>query len=56
MSGDRPRFAGSLSAEDVAYTFTALKELGPKVRWGADVQQFVDSATATSSSPQIRDT
>ena len=34
------------SAEDVAYTFTALKELGPKVRWGVDVQKFVESAEA----------
>jgi peptide/nickel transport system substrate-binding protein len=34
------------SAEDVAYTFTALKELGAQVRWGVDVQQFVESAVA----------
>lgn len=34
------------SAEDVAYTFTMLKELGPKVRWGVDVQKFVESAEA----------
>src|SRR5262249_41725047 len=35
------------SAEDIAYTLTALKDLGSKVRWGVDVQQFVDTATAT---------
>lgn len=34
------------SAEDVAYTFTMLKELGSQVRWGVDVQQFVESAEA----------
>ena len=30
------------SAEDVAYTFNKLVEVGSKVRWGADVQQFLD--------------
>ncbi len=34
------------SAEDVAFTFESLKALGPKVRWGVDVQQFVESAKA----------
>lgn len=34
------------SAEDVAYTFTMLKELGSQVRWGVDVQKFVESAEA----------
>ena len=38
------------SAEDVAYTFTALKELGSQVRWGVNVQQFVDSAEAIDES------
>ena len=37
------------TAEDIAYTLTALKDLGSKVRWGVDVQQFVDSATATDA-------
>lgn len=32
------------SAEDVAYTLNTLKELGPEVRWGVDVQQFVEEA------------
>jgi ABC-type transport system substrate-binding protein len=41
------------TAEDVAYTFTALKELGPKVRWGVDVQQFVDSAVAETENQVI---
>ncbi|MFN8444831.1 MAG: ABC transporter substrate-binding protein [Caldilineaceae bacterium] len=41
------------SAEDVAYTFTQLKELGSKVRWGVDVQQFVDSATAVDESTVV---
>ncbi len=34
------------SAEDVAFTFTSLKDLGSKVRWGVDVQNFVESAEA----------
>jgi len=38
------------SAEDVAYTFTALKELGSQVRWGVNVQQFVESAEAIDES------
>jgi peptide/nickel transport system substrate-binding protein len=37
------------TAEDIAYTLTALKDLGSKVRWGVDVQQFVDTATATDA-------
>jgi len=32
------------SAEDVAYTLTSLRDLGPKVRWGVDVQQFMHEA------------
>jgi peptide/nickel transport system substrate-binding protein len=32
------------SAEDVAYTLNTLKVLGPEVRWGVDVQQFVKEA------------
>jgi peptide/nickel transport system substrate-binding protein len=35
------------SAEDVAYTLNSLRDLGPKVRWGVDVQQAVAQATAT---------
>ena len=35
------------SAEDVAYTLTTLRDLGAKVRWGVDVQQFVEEARAT---------
>src|SRR5579872_3453836 len=37
------------SAGDVAFTFNSLRELGPKVKWGIDVQQAVESATATDS-------
>lgn len=33
------------SAEDVAYTFNTLRDLGPKVKWGVDVQQSLDQAT-----------
>ena len=35
------------SAEDVAYTLNSLRDLGPKVRWGVDVQQFMQEARAT---------
>ncbi|MCE7987944.1 MAG: ABC transporter substrate-binding protein [Caldilinea sp. CFX5] len=38
------------SAEDVAYTFSTLKEIGPAVRWGVDVQMFVESAEAIDES------
>ncbi|MGH2534489.1 MAG: ABC transporter substrate-binding protein [Thermomicrobiales bacterium] len=34
------------SAEDVAFTLTSLKDLGSQVKWGVDVQQFVESAVA----------
>ena len=34
------------SAEDVAYTLNSLRDLGPKVRWGVDVQQFMQEARA----------
>jgi peptide/nickel transport system substrate-binding protein len=37
------------SAEDVAYTLNSLRDLGPKVRWGVDVQQAVEKATATDA-------
>jgi peptide/nickel transport system substrate-binding protein len=33
------------SAEDVAYTFNTLRDLGPKVKWGVDVRQALDEAT-----------
>jgi peptide/nickel transport system substrate-binding protein len=36
------------TAEDVAYTLTTLKELGPKVQWGSDVKQYVAEAVATN--------
>ena len=35
------------SAEDVAYTLNTLRDLGPKVKWGVDVQQALKEATAT---------
>jgi peptide/nickel transport system substrate-binding protein len=35
------------TAEDVAYTLNSLRDLGPKVRWGVDVQQFMQEARAT---------
>ena len=37
------------SAEDVAYTLNTLRDLGPKVRWGVDVQQFMQDARATDA-------
>src|SRR5262245_55410723 len=35
------------SAEDVAYTLNSLRDIGPKVRWGVDVQQAVAKAEAS---------
>ncbi len=35
----------AFSAEDVAYTLQHLMEIGPEVRWGADVQADVESVT-----------
>jgi len=32
------------TADDVAYTYNTLNQLGPKAKWGADVQQVLDSA------------
>ncbi len=41
------------SAEDVVYTLTALRDLGPKVRWGVDVQQFMSEARATDANTVV---
>jgi len=35
------------SAEDVAYTMNSLRDLGPKVKWGIDVNQALDEASVT---------
>jgi peptide/nickel transport system substrate-binding protein len=35
------------SAEDIAYTMNTLRDLGPKVKWGIDVNQALDQAAAT---------
>lgn len=35
------------SAEDVAFTFNTLRDLGPKVKWGIDVRTALAEATAT---------
>lgn len=35
------------SAEDVAYTFNTLRDLGPKAKWGVDVANALAEATAT---------
>ena len=32
------------TAEDVAYTMNSLRDLGPKVKWGVDVQQVLKEA------------
>jgi ABC-type transport system substrate-binding protein len=34
------------TADDVAFTINHLNEIGAEVRWGVDVQQFVESAEA----------
>jgi peptide/nickel transport system substrate-binding protein len=47
----RPGIAWSdgtpFSAEDVAYTLNSLRDLGPKVRWGIDVNQALAKAEAS---------
>ena len=41
------------SANDVAYTFNQLVEVGAAVKWGADVQQFLDSADVTDENTLV---
>ena len=41
------------SAEDVAYTLNAVRDAGAKVRWGVDVEQFVEEATAESDTETL---
>jgi peptide/nickel transport system substrate-binding protein len=43
------------SAEDVAYTLNMLRDLGPKVRWGVDVQQAIEKATAAEANTVVID-
>ncbi len=43
------------SAADVAYTLNSLRDLGPKVRWGVDVRQAVEKATATDDNTVVVD-
>ncbi|MGH2549821.1 MAG: ABC transporter substrate-binding protein, partial [Thermomicrobiales bacterium] len=43
------------SAEDVAYTFTHLVEIGSAVKWGANVQQFVKTAVASDANTVVFD-
>ena len=53
----RPGIAWSdgvpFSAEDVVYTLNTLRNLGPNVRWGVDVQQSVEKAVAPVASPAL---
>ncbi len=41
------------SAEDVAYTMNSLRDLGPKVKWGIDVNQALDEAAATDPNTAV---
>ncbi|MEA2523087.1 MAG: peptide/nickel transport system substrate-binding protein [Thermomicrobiales bacterium] len=41
------------SAEDVTYTINTLRDLGAKVRWGVDVQQFVTEAVTESETSAL---
>jgi peptide/nickel transport system substrate-binding protein len=43
------------SAEDVAYTMNTLRDLGPKVKWGVDVNQALDKATVTDPNTVVLD-
>jgi peptide/nickel transport system substrate-binding protein len=55
----RPGIAWSdgepFGAEDVAYTLNTLRDLGPKVRWGVDVQQAVEKAAASDGNTVVID-
>lgn len=41
------------SAEDVAFTMNSLRDLGPKVKWGIDVSQALEDATATDANTVV---
>jgi peptide/nickel transport system substrate-binding protein len=43
------------TAEDVAFTLNHLNEIGADVRWGTDVQQFVDNAEAIDENTVVVD-
>jgi peptide/nickel transport system substrate-binding protein len=43
------------SAEDVAFTLNSLRDLGPKVPSGVDVQQAVEKAAATDANTVVID-
>jgi len=45
----------AFSAADVAFTLNSLRDLGPKVRWGIDVNQAVEKATATDANTVVVD-
>ena len=40
-------------AEDVAFTLNSLRDLGPKVKWGVDVQQVLKEAKATDANTVV---
>lgn len=46
-SGIRWSDGNPFSAEDVAFTFNSLRDLGAKVKWGVDVNQALDEAVVT---------
>jgi peptide/nickel transport system substrate-binding protein len=52
-SGIRWSDDAPFTAEDVAYTLNSLRDLGPKVRWGVDVQQFMQEARITDPNTVI---
>ena len=43
------------SAEDVAFTLNSLRDIGPKVKWGVDVQQVMKAAKATDANTVVVD-
>jgi peptide/nickel transport system substrate-binding protein len=55
----RPGIAWSdgkpFSAEDVAFTLNSLRDLGPKVKWGVDVQQVMKEAKAPDANTVVVD-
>jgi len=43
------------SAEDVAFTLNSLRDYGPKAKWGVDVAQAMQQATATDANTVVID-
>ena len=43
----------AVQRDDVVYTLSTLNQLGAKVRWGVDIQQALDSVSATDANTVV---